>query len=150
MRAVRVARSLGRDSRLMKPPGILPAAYIRSSTSTVRGKKSAPGRADCAPTAVTRMTVSPERTTTDPFACLASLPVSKVIGASPICTVTLSTAMSHPLSAPRHSAGAPLCRHRPVPALGPLRFRSRPGCAYLRRPSVFVSSRYPSRSVRCM
>jgi hypothetical protein len=29
----------------MKPPGIFPAAYIRSSTSTVRGKKSVPSRA---------------------------------------------------------------------------------------------------------
>ena len=28
----------------MKPPGILPAAYIRSSKSTVSGKKSSPGR----------------------------------------------------------------------------------------------------------
>ena len=45
MRAVRVARSVARPSRLKKPPGILPAAYIRSSTSTVSGKKSAPSRA---------------------------------------------------------------------------------------------------------
>src|SRR5436190_797202 len=42
MRAVRNARSVGRPSRLKKPPGIFPAAYIRSSTSTVSGKKSAP------------------------------------------------------------------------------------------------------------
>ncbi len=39
-----MAASDGRDSRLMKPPGILPAAYIRSSKSTVSGKKSRPGR----------------------------------------------------------------------------------------------------------
>ena len=39
-RQVRVAFSLGRDSRLMNPPGILPAAYMRSSMSTVSGKKS--------------------------------------------------------------------------------------------------------------
>ncbi len=39
-----MAASDGRDSRLMKPPGILPAAYIRSSKSTVSGKKSSPGR----------------------------------------------------------------------------------------------------------
>ncbi len=43
-RAARMAFSEGRASRLMKPPGILPAAYIRSSKSTVRGKKSRPGR----------------------------------------------------------------------------------------------------------
>ncbi len=40
MRAVSVAFSVGRDSRLMKPPGSLPAAYMRSSKSTVSGKKS--------------------------------------------------------------------------------------------------------------
>ena len=45
MRAVRIARSVGRPSRLKKPPGIFPAAYIRSSTSIVSGKKSAPSRA---------------------------------------------------------------------------------------------------------
>ena len=39
-----MAASDARASRLMKPPGILPAAYIRSSNSTVSGKKSRPGR----------------------------------------------------------------------------------------------------------
>ena len=39
-----MAASEARASRLMKPPGILPAAYIRSSNSTVSGKKSRPGR----------------------------------------------------------------------------------------------------------
>jgi hypothetical protein len=79
MRAVRVARSLARPSRLKKPPGILPAAYIRSSTSMVSGKKSAPSRASDLPTAVASTIVSPLRTTTAPSACFASLPVSKVI-----------------------------------------------------------------------
>ena len=79
MRAVRVARSDALPSRLKKPPGILPAAYIRSSTSIVSGKKSASARASCRPTAVARIIVSPERTTTAPSACLASLPVSNVI-----------------------------------------------------------------------
>ena len=37
MRAVRIARSVGLPSRLKKPPGIFPAAYMRSSTSTVSG-----------------------------------------------------------------------------------------------------------------
>ncbi len=49
MRAVRVARSVARPSRLKKPPGILPAAYIFSSTSIVSGKKSAPSRASGRP-----------------------------------------------------------------------------------------------------
>jgi hypothetical protein len=49
MRAVRIARSVGRPSRLKKPPGIFPAAYMRSSTSTVSGKKSAPSRASARP-----------------------------------------------------------------------------------------------------
>ena len=49
IRAVRIARSVGRPSRLKKPPGIFPAAYIRSSTSTVSGKKSAPSRASVRP-----------------------------------------------------------------------------------------------------
>ena len=79
MRAVRIARSVGRPSRLKKPPGILPAAYMRSSTSTVSGKKSAPSRASALPCAVASTMVSPERTTTAPPACLASFPVSKTI-----------------------------------------------------------------------
>ena len=39
-RQVRIASVLGRPSRRKKDPGIRPAAYIRSSTSTVSGKKS--------------------------------------------------------------------------------------------------------------
>ncbi len=39
-RHVRIASSDGRPSRRKKEPGILPAEYMRSSTSTVRGKKS--------------------------------------------------------------------------------------------------------------
>jgi hypothetical protein len=39
-RQVRIASSEGRPSRRKKEPGIRPAAYMRSSTSTVRGKKS--------------------------------------------------------------------------------------------------------------
>ena len=79
IRAVSVARSVARPSRLKKPPGIFPAAYIFSSTSTVSGKKSASGLASGRPTAVARIMVSPERTTTAPSACLASLPVSMTI-----------------------------------------------------------------------
>ena len=43
-RQVRMAWSVARPSRRKNEPGILPAAYIRSSMSTVRGKKSAPSR----------------------------------------------------------------------------------------------------------
>ena len=39
-RQVRIASSPGRPSRRKNEPGIWPAAYIRSSTSIVRGKKS--------------------------------------------------------------------------------------------------------------
>ena len=79
MRAVRMARSVGRPSRLKKPPGILPAAYIRSSTSTVSGKKSAPSRASARPWAVASTIVSPPRMTTAPSACFARWPVSRLI-----------------------------------------------------------------------
>src|SRR5579884_3186316 len=88
MRAVRIARSVGRPSRLKKPPGIFPAAYIRSSTSTVSGKKSAPSRASVLPCAVPRTTVWPLETTTAPSACFASFPVSNLISRPPISTDT--------------------------------------------------------------
>ena len=90
IRAVSVARSVARPSRLKNPPGILPAAYIRSSTSTVKGKKSASGRASCRPTAVARIIVSPLRTTTAPSACFASLPVSKRSSFAPTSTDTVA------------------------------------------------------------
>src|SRR5213080_3514052 len=88
MRAVRIARSVGRPSRLKNPPGIFPAAYIRSSTSTVSGKKSAPSRASVRPCAVPSTTVCPLETTTAPSACFASFPVSNVISRPPISTAT--------------------------------------------------------------
>src|SRR5262245_37527981 len=72
-----MAASDGRDSRLMKPPGILPAAYIRSSKSTVSGKKSRPGRGS-ERFAVPRTIVSPKRTVTEPPASMARRPVSMV------------------------------------------------------------------------
>ncbi len=43
-RQVRIASSLGRPSRRKNEPGMRPAAYMRSSTSTVSGKKSNPSR----------------------------------------------------------------------------------------------------------
>ena len=41
---VRISSSRRRPSRLKKPPGILPAAYVFSTYSQVSGKKSSPGR----------------------------------------------------------------------------------------------------------
>ena len=92
-RAFRIAWSLGRPSLLMKPPGILPAAYIPASTSTVSGKKST-FRSLLATTAVTSTIVSPERTTTAPLACFANLPVSKLIFLSPNVTSVVLTPLA--------------------------------------------------------
>ena len=58
MRQARISSSRWRASRLKKPPGILPAAYVFSTNSQVRGKKSSPGRSSW-DTAVTRTIVSP-------------------------------------------------------------------------------------------
>ena len=56
-----------------------PAAYMRSSTSTVSGKKSNCSLG-CRPAVVADSSmVSPMLTTTEPAACLASRPVSKVM-----------------------------------------------------------------------
>ena len=84
MRAVSVPFSPARPSRLKNEPGIFPAAYMRSSTSTVRGRKSA-SRRDPA-VAVARTIVSPWRTTTAPPACLAIRPVSNEISLPAIST----------------------------------------------------------------
>ena len=89
MRAISVAFSPARPSRLKNEPGILPAAYIRSSMSTVSGMKSMSRRLPAV--AVPRTRVSPEATRTAPEACLASLPVSKWISAPPISTETRCT-----------------------------------------------------------
>src|SRR5205807_5524160 len=67
-----------------------PAAYMRSSTSTVNGRKSTSRRLPAV--AVQRTMVSPERTTTAPEACLASLPVSNEISVPLISTDTRVTA----------------------------------------------------------
>src|SRR4051794_7632909 len=74
-RQVRIACSPGRPSRRKNEPGILPAAYIRSSTSTVRGKKSMPSRGLLV-TTVDSSVVSPSCTSTAPSASWASRPVS--------------------------------------------------------------------------
>ena len=66
---------VGLPSRLKKLPGIFPLAYSLSSTSTVSGKKSIPSLGDEV-VAVTSRTLSWYLTTTEPFACCASLPDS--------------------------------------------------------------------------
>src|SRR5579875_1261628 len=77
-RQVRMAASVGRPSRRKNEPGILPAAYIRSSTSTVRGKKSIPSRTSLAALAVASTMVSPIRPTTAPWDWWARRPVSRL------------------------------------------------------------------------
>ena len=78
-----MARSVGRPSRRKNDPGIFPAAYIRSSTSTVRGKKSAPSRMVRWAVAVASTSVPPTRATTAPSACMASLPVVRMSSTAP-------------------------------------------------------------------
>src|SRR3954467_5633728 len=87
MRAVSGPFSPARPSRLKNEPGIFPAAYIRSSTSTVSGRKSSSRWLPAV--AVASTTVSPWRATTEPDACLASLPVSKEISLPLISTETV-------------------------------------------------------------
>ena len=74
-RQVRTACSPGRPSRRKNEPGIFPAAYMRSSTSTVSGKKSMPSRGLLVVT-VDSSIVSPIWTTTAPWASCASRPAS--------------------------------------------------------------------------
>ncbi|RAO50534.1 hypothetical protein PSN01_04508 [Micromonospora saelicesensis] len=82
-RQVRIASSLGRPSRRKNEPGMRPAAYIRSSTSTVSGKKSNCSFG-CLPAVVAeRTTVSPSWAMTEPAAWRASRPVEKVISRVP-------------------------------------------------------------------
>ncbi len=92
MRAVSVPFSPARPSRLKNEPGILPAAYIRSSTSTVSGRKSASRRSPAV--AVARTIVSPWRTTTAPPACFAIRPVSNEISLPAISTESRVTAFT--------------------------------------------------------
>src|SRR4051812_44961515 len=109
MRAVSVPFSPARPSRLKKLPGILPAAYMRSSTSTVSGRKSTSRTLPA--TAVASTMVSPCCTTTAPLACLASLPVSKVISSRPTWTETRLTSVL-------------ICSFRPPPVGGISSFTS--------------------------
>src|SRR2546421_7337365 len=98
MRAVSVPFSPARPSRLKNEPGIFPAAYMRSSTSTVSGRKSTSRMLPAV--AVERTMVSPIRTTTAPEACLAILPVSREISVPAISAETRVTSAMWFLSCP--------------------------------------------------
>src|SRR3712207_5066939 len=67
----------------MKPPGILPAEDILSSTSTLKSRNVAPGRGASERVAVDSIIVSPSLAVIAPPACLASFPVSSTIERSP-------------------------------------------------------------------
>ena len=75
IRAEIISVSCGRPSRLMKPPGILPAAYALSRYSTVSGKNGSVLSLSLTVTA-TRTIVSPNCTSAEPAACFAMRPVS--------------------------------------------------------------------------
>src|SRR5436190_2107041 len=98
MRAVSVPFSPARPSRLKNEPGIFPAAYMRSSTSTVSGRKSTSRTLPAV--AVQRTIVSPDRTTTAPEACLAIRPVSREISVPEISAETRVTSAMRFLSCP--------------------------------------------------
>ena len=106
-RHVKIADSGARPSRRKNEPGILPAAYIRSSMSTVKGKKSAPSRTRRAAVAVTRMVVSPIRATTAPSACPARRPASKdrVLFSAPLTAA--ETVMASAIIAPLRTTQGP-------------------------------------------
>jgi len=77
-RLVSTASVVGLPSRRKKPPGMRPAAYIFSSKSTLRGKKSSPSRMFFDMVAVASKSESPTRRVMAPPACSASLPVAMV------------------------------------------------------------------------
>src|SRR6185503_2957174 len=133
-RAARIAVSDGRDSRLMKPPGILPAAYMRSSKSTVSGKKSRPGRGSDL-LAVPSTMVSPYRTVTEPPASLARRPVSMVSVRPPSwVSKTCGTGCKSSLSSRGTNLAA--SRSAAIPALlSPVRAEPREGLAAKSEPS---------------
>src|SRR6266571_571511 len=102
-----MAVSGGLPSRRKKPPGIFPAAYIRSSTSIVSGKKSIPSRG-FERTQVASTWVCPYVTTTLPSASFASLPASNVISCAPTWRDIVVTIRSISSSESGRAACAPL------------------------------------------
>src|SRR4051812_7016364 len=99
-RQVRIASSDGRPSRRKNEPGIFPIEYIRSSTSTVRGKKSNWSLGWRPAVVADSSVVSPIVATTEPAACLASRPVSKVMVREPRAPLSITAvAVNTPSSA---------------------------------------------------
>src|SRR3954470_22380989 len=99
-RQVRIASSDGRPSRRKNEPGMRPAAYIRSSTSTVRGKKSNWSLGERPAVVADSSVVSPMVATTEPAACLARRPVSKVMVREPRAPLSITAvAVKTPSSA---------------------------------------------------
>ena len=83
-RQVRIASSDGRPSRRKNEPGIRPTAYIRSSTSTVSGKKSRFSLGCLDAVVAESTTVSPSSVTSaEPAAWRARRPVSNLIVCTP-------------------------------------------------------------------
>ena len=88
-RAARISFSPGRPSRLKNPPGILPAAYVFSRYSTVKGKKGRCVGFDCT-AAVQSTIVSPNCTRQEPGANFAILPTSSTSFRPANCRSSLS------------------------------------------------------------
>jgi len=105
-RQVRIASSDGRPSRRKNEPGMRPAAYMRSSTSTVSGKKSKCSFGWRPAVVADRSMVSPVVTTTEPAACRASRPVSKVTVRLPKLPLSMTAvAVVTPSSGSNSAAG---------------------------------------------
>ena len=90
-RQVRIASSVGRPSRRKNDPGMRPTEYMRSSTSTVSGKKSNWSFGFFDAVVALSSNVPPSReTVTDPAACRASRPVSKVTVRVPCAPLSMT------------------------------------------------------------
>ncbi len=141
-RQVRMASSLGRPSRRKNEPGMRPAAYIRSSTSTVNGKKSKPSRG-CLPAVVAdSTTVSPSWASTDPAACWASRPVLKVISRVPNVPLSMTAVLWCVPSVVSVMCGvSPLSRVRPRGACAVVGLRSKPSGRKLHVPGATTEDR---------
>ena len=94
-RQARMASWPGRPSRRKNEPGMRPAAYMRSSTSTVSGKKSKPSRGLFDAHVVASIIVSSSRyAVTAPSACRASWPVSNRISRVPKSPLSMTATAS--------------------------------------------------------
>ena len=101
-RQARTASVEGRPSLRKNEPGIRPAAYIRSSTSTVSGKKSNPSRGLLEAVVVASSIVPSSRyAVTDPPAWRASWPVSRRmvrVPKSPLSIVAVASTIPNSVS----------------------------------------------------